>query len=228
MTLLRGGPLWPAVVLVLASSAAAAQDIPVRRVEVTVGGSWLPAEHLGTRDANLRQNTTPPQPRTLFSADTQLSGGPAFHVGAGYAFSRRWMVEGGVAISHPEVRSSLRADAEGAPAITVTERVNQYVVEGRLVILLDEIRLGARTLPFVTAGLGYLRQLHEGRTVVEEGHVYHVGGGVRHWLLARRGGLLRGAGVRADARLSLYVAGISFDDGPRPRGSISAAAFLTF
>jgi hypothetical protein len=216
--------------LLLSAASAPAQtlEIPVRRVEVTIGGVWLGTETLGSRDAELRQNTTPPQPRPLFSTTTELTGGPAFQVGAGYAFSRRWLVEGGAAISRPEVRTSIRADAEGAPAVAVAERVDQYVVEGRLVVVLHELRLGARTMPFVAAGLGYVRQLHEGLTLVEEGHVYHVGGGVRHWLLARRSGLLRGAGVRADARLSIFVAGISFDDDPRPRGAISGAAFFTF
>jgi hypothetical protein len=210
--------------LLLLATPVAAQDIPIRRLELSVGGGWLSGETLGAREARLRQT----QPLRLFGADTELTGGPSVDVAAGFAFTRRWMFEGGVAISRPEVRTSVRADAEGAPAITVAERVDQYVVEGRLVVLLDEVRLGARTVPFAAAGAGYLRQLHEGRTVIEEGHVVHVGGGVRHRLFARGQGLVRGIGLRGDARLALYTAGISFDDGPRPRAAASGAVFVTF
>ena len=46
--------------------------------------------------------------------------------------------------------------------------------------------------PFVTAGGGYLRQLHEGLTVIEEGRVFYVGGGARYWIFARARGVPQG------------------------------------
>ena len=94
--------------------------------------------------------------------------------------------------------------------------------------MLDGIRLGQRTIPFATAGAGYLRQLHEGDTVIEEGQVYEVGGGLKHWLLARNRGVVKAAGIRVDARLYLLTAGITFDDGPRPHGAVSGAVFVAF
>ena len=113
-------------------------------------------------------------------------------------------------------------------ALTVVERVDQYVIDARIVIMLDEVRLGQRTIPFATAGAGYLRQLHDGHTVIDEGRVFHVGGGMKHWLLARDRGLLKAAGVRLDARLYVLTSGITFDDNPRPQGAISGSAFVTF
>jgi hypothetical protein len=214
--------------VVCASTFSEAQDLPVRRLEVIAAGGWLGGVELGATDANLRQGGSPPSSFRLFSANTRIEGAPTFTAAAGFMFSRRWGVEGGVVVSHPVLRSSVSADAEAAPAIAVSERIDQYIFEGQLVILLEEARLGQRTVPFATAGAGYLRQLHEGLTVIEEGHSFHVGGGVKHWLLARDRGLIRAAGVRADARLVLLAGGIAFGDGARPRGAVSAGIFVSF
>lgn len=211
-----------------AAYAQGAENRPVRRIEAVVSGGWFGGAHLGDVDADLRANTSPPQPLRLFSTDTRLAGTPALDAAVGFAFNRRWGIEGSVAISRPELRSSITADAEGAQALTVVERIDQYLIEGRLVIMLDELRLGQRTIPFATAGAGYLRQRHEGHILIEEGYVYQAGGGLKHWLLLRDRGVIRAAGVRVDARLYLLTSGIAFDDGPQPHGAVSGAAFLTF
>ncbi len=211
-----------------APAYAQTADHPVRRVEVSVGGGWFGGTGLGAEDANLRANTSPAQPLRLFATDTRMAGATALQADVGFFFNRRWGVEGSFLKSGPELRSSISADAEGAPPLTIVGRVDQYVVEGRVVFMLDEVRLGQRTIPFVTAGAGYLRQLHEGRTVVEEGWSYHAGGGLKHWLFARERGVLRAAGVRLDARLYLLADGITFGDDPRPHGAISGSAFVTF
>jgi hypothetical protein len=216
------------VMLALTAAPALAQpvDPPVGGVEVTGGVGWLGGAALGDRDAELR--TASGQPLTLFSTDTRLEAAPTWDVHAGYSFGRRWMVEGGISFSRPELRSAVSADSEGASPITITERIDQYVVAGRLVVLLNEMRLGRRTIPFVAAGVGYVRQLHEEETVIEEGHVYQFGGGLKHWLRSQRTGAIKAAGLRLDARLSLFVAGIAFDDDARPQGAISGAVFVAF
>ena len=210
------------------ASAQVANERPVRRPEVSIGGGWFGGARLGDADANLRANTTPPQPLRLFSTNTRMAGAPTLQIDGGFSFNRRWGVEGSVMKSSPELRSSISADAEGAPGVTAVERIDQYVMEGRVVIMLDEVRLGQRTVPFATAGAGYLRQLHDGHTVIEEGRAFHVGGGLKHWLLARDRGLLKAAGLRLDARLYVLTSGITFDDNPRPQGAISGSAFVTF
>jgi hypothetical protein len=210
------------------TSAQDADQRPVRRPEVSIGGGWFGGAELGTADANLRANATPPQPLRLFSADTRVAGAPTLAVDVAFSFNRRWGIEGSVTKGGPELRSAISADSEGAPGMTAIERLDQYVFEGRVVIMLDELRLGERTVPFATAGAGYLRQLHEGHTVIEEGAAYHVGGGLKHWLLARESGLLKAIGVRFDARLYVLTSAMAFDDDPRPQGAISGAAFVTF
>ncbi len=120
---------------------------PVRRVEVSIGGGWFGGADLGTADANVRGNTTPAQPLRLFSTRTRMAGAPSLHADVGFAFTRRWSVEGGVVLSRPELRTSISADAEGAPPLTAVEGVDQYLIEGRVVIMLEEIRLGSEDGP---------------------------------------------------------------------------------
>ncbi len=219
------------IVLVIAAAtpgSAQTRERPVRRLEITVGGGWLGGAGLGSSDATLRANASPAEPLRLFSTDTRMRGAATLQGDVGFAFTGRWGVEGGVVISRPRLQTSISEDAEGAPPLTVAEGIDQYLIEARVVVLLDEIRLGPRTVPFAAAGAGYLRQLHEGRTVVEEGHVYHVGGGLKHWFFARDASFIRAAGVRVDARLYLLVAGIAFEEGPRPQGAVSGSAFVTF
>ncbi|MBI4262837.1 MAG: hypothetical protein HY657_00545 [Acidobacteria bacterium] len=215
--------------LVAGSAAAQTPDQrPVRRLEIEAGGGWLAGAGLGSQDANLTANSPVRQPFRLFTTDTRVAGAPALLVRAGFALNRRFGVEGSVTLSRPQLRTSVSGDVEEASALAIVERVDQYFFEGSVVFMLEEWGMGGRTVPFVAGGAGYLRQLHEGLTVVEQGHVYHVGGGLKHWLVARDSGRIRALGLRADARLSLLVKGLSFDSGPRPHPAISGSLFIGF
>jgi hypothetical protein len=219
------------LVLLLMAAPALAQtpiDPPVRRLQVDLGGGLLGGGALGAADANLRANATTLQPYRVFSSDTRFTPSPTFHVRAGYDLTRRLGVEGGVVFSRPTVESSLANDIEGAPSLTVDERIDQYFLEGSVVFRLDEMRIGRSTVPFVAGGAGYLRQLHQGLTVIEEGHLFHLGGGLKHVLTLRNRGLVRAAGLRADARVYLLTSGYTFDDGPRPHIAASGGLFLVF
>lgn len=211
-----------------AAHAQTADDRPVRRVEVDVGGGLLGGAALGAADANLLANSATRQPFRVFVAESRFGIARPLHARAGFAFNRRFAVEGGLVLSHPEMRTSVSGDVESAPSLAVVQRVDQYFFEASVVVMLDQWRVGSRTVPFAVAGGGYLRQLHEGLTVIEQGHVYHAGGGVKHWLFARDRGRLRAAGLRADARLYLLANGISFDAGPRPHTAISGGVFVAF
>lgn len=138
------------------------------------------------------------------------------------------MVEGGFVFARPSVRTRITSDVEGAEPLTTEERLDQYFVEASAVYFLHALRLGRQTVPFVSAGGGYLRQLHEGRTLVETGQVYHVGGGLRHWLRAGGRGFIRGAGLRVDVRAYVLSNGFRLEDGSRVHGAVSGGAFLTF
>ena len=220
--------LVPLLFLVLAAPASAQNDPPIHRVEVEVGGGILGGASLGSAEANLRANATTKQPYRVFSTASRMTPGGSVQVRVGFALSRRLAVEGGGVFSRPAIRTSVSADVEGAPAVTVDERVDQYFIEASLLVRLDEIRLGSRTIPFLSGGAGYLRQLHQGLTFIDEGHLYHLGGGVKHWLFARDRGFVRAAGLRADGRVYVLVSGISFDGRPRPHAAASGSFFLAF
>jgi hypothetical protein len=164
----------------------------------------------------------------LFRTDSRFASAPTFHVRAGFAFNRRIGVEGGLVLSRPDLRASISADVEDAPPITIAERIDRYALDAGVVFMISELRLGGRTVPFVAAGAGYLRQLHEGQTLVEQGHAYHAGGGVKHWLLARDWGFISAAGMRADARLYLMSGGIAFEDRLRRHVAVSGSVFVAF
>jgi opacity protein-like surface antigen len=215
--------------LLVAAPAAAQTPVPsVARFEVDAGAGWLGGALLGSSDADLRGPAAAPSTFRLFSVESRFEAAPTFHLKAGVALSRRFGVEGGVTFSHPGLRASVTDDAEAAPPITVAERIDQYSFDAGVIVMISELALGSRTLPFATAGAGYLRQLHEGRTVVEQGLVFHTGGGIKHWLMARDQRFISGAGLRVDARLYLMSGGIAFEDRPRPQGAVSGSVFLTF
>lgn len=201
-------------------------DPPVRRVEVHAGGGVFGQTGLGSANADLLANDPTRRPFRLFQAESRLAAAPTFHARAGFALSRRFGIEGGLVLSRPEVRTSLSGDVEGAPALTVVERIDQYLIEAGVIVLIEELRAGG-AVPFVSAGAGYLRQLHEGRMVAEQGHVYHAGGGIKHSLMSRDRGLVRAAGLRGDVRLYLLAAGVSFS-GLSPQAAVSGSAFVTF
>jgi hypothetical protein len=216
------------VLSVLCALSAEAQDRPRARIEVDAGGALLGGAALGSGDANLLANNPTRQNFRLFSAETEIGRAPALHVRVARTLGGRFGVEGGVVIGHPEVRTSLSADAEGAPPHTAVERIDQYFFEASVVVMLERWRVGAATVPFAVAGGGYLRQLHEGQTVIEHGRLYHAGGGVKHWFVARGAGLIRTAGLRADGRIYVLTRGLSLDEGPRPHAAISAGVFVGF
>jgi hypothetical protein len=219
-----------ALMALSAVSAAALQaqtssQPPLRRVEAAAAGTWLGGGALAGADANLR--TRDGTDYRLFGTDSRFEGTPAIEARVAYALTRRYTVESRFGFSRPELRSSISDDVEGAPAITVAETLDQYVVEGALLVMLDRLRF-ASLVPFGSGGAGYLRQLHEGQTLVEEGIVYHVGGGVRRQLFGRSSGFLKGAGFRGDGRVYVVTGGVEFDEGARTQVALSAGVFVNF
>jgi hypothetical protein len=208
-----------------ALAQAAGPSRPLLEVTGAIGLST--GTGLGRQDANLRANNSTPQPLTLFSTESSLTRTAVVDARVGVSLTRRLAVEGRFGYSRPTLETSVRADAEGAAPIAVVERIDQYVIDAGIVVRLDEVR-AARLVPYVAAGAGYLRQLHEGLTVIEQGHVYHVGGGLERGVLARTRGVIRAAGLRADARAYFLSGGISLDDTVVTQGVFSAGVFVRF
>ena len=222
---------WRCLVIlaVIGCPVGAAAQTPgfVHRLEVTGGVGYLTGAALGDADATLRANAPSPQSFTLFTTDTAMRGSITGELRVGTWLNRRIGVEGRLGYSRPDVATSVRADAEGAAAITVVERIDQFVIDAGILFRLDEMRIG-QVVPFAEGGAGYLRQVHEGLALIEDGHVYHLGGGVFRDLLSRTHGIVRAAGLRADARVYFLSGGISLNDRTTTHGSFSGGLFIRF
>lgn len=208
------------------ASAQTTGSSPASRFDVSVGVGLLGGAAMGQQAADERAGGTAASYR-LFESDTILASSRTIDLRVGVAITPRVSVEGRAGLGHPELRTAVSSDAEGAPAITAVERIDQYTFDGGLAVRLNEWRfLGL--VPFASGGAGYLRQLHEGQTLVEEGQLYYAGGGVTRELLERGRGLVRSAGLRADVRLYVFSGVVSLGDRWRRQGAFSGRFFVAF
>ncbi len=197
-------------VLVLAAPGVASAQAPVAPPRVEVGGGvrWVGGAALGDMDATL--GTASGGTFTQFGSSSELGPTPAVEGRVGVRLTRSLWAEANVSYGTTELRTRLDSDVESIPDTTVSESIARYTIEGALVASLDGWRLGA-VVPFVSVGGGYLRELHEGRTLVESGRLFHAGGGVTVPLRTQAGAGTT-VGVRADARAIVRSGGVQFDD----------------
>jgi hypothetical protein len=218
-----GGRGWRLVALflgiaVLTSKIAFAQESG-DRYEVGGGIRFVGPEHLGRVDAN---ETNPGGgPFRLFTADSTVHALMGFEARFGVRVLPALRLEATGSYGASDLNVKLSADVEGAADVTVSERITQFALEGTAVMELSRWRFGARGMPFLSGGAGYVRALHEDRVLVDEGALWHVGGGV-NLLLGSNSPL----GVRFDAR-ALFQRGV-INDGVHASPALGASVFLRF
>jgi len=214
------------VLVVLAASTARAQtDPPLHHLQLGAGVGFFGGAALGDADANLRTSSS--DPYRLFATSSRQAGTVGLDLNLAVDLTRRFGLEAHTLFARPDVQTSVTGDAEGAPPVDAVERLDQYLIDGGIVIRLRELRMKSWE-PFASAGAGYLRQLHEGLTLSEHGHLFYFGGGVRRVLLLRPKGFLRGLGARGDVRLTILSGGITVEDKRRQHLSASASLFVVF
>jgi hypothetical protein len=203
------------VVAVTTSTIAVAQSGD--RWEVAGGLRFVGPESLGQVDANER-NPSGGDFR-LFTADSSLGALAGLEVRLGVRLTQTLRAEGVGSYGASDLNVTLESDAENAASVTASERVRQYTAEGAVVQELPRWQLGARATPCLSGGAGYVRALHEDRTLIDEGWVWHGGGGVN---------LLLGStfGLRIDAR-ALFQQGI-LDDDVHVSPAAGVSAFIRF
>ena len=219
------------------AAAPAAKELGrPRSFDLSVSAVGLGSSNLGSRSATLTPNQSgSTTPYTLFTSSARLQTAPGLDLRVGYAITRAIVIEGGATYSRPGVSLTVGQDAENAAGFTSTaEHLSQYSFDAAVRIYLKPLSFRRnRGRTFVSAGAGYLRQLHEGRTVVETGAVFGVGGGVTYVLRARRVGLLPGLaspgiGIRADARINIATGGYGLDVGRRAYAGVGGGLFIGF
>jgi len=194
--------------------------------ELTAAALWLGPGAAGASEASLtpnRQGSSGPG-FTWFRAGGEYAGSAGVRGAVAYHLTRTLTVEAAFGYSPSSVRFEVSDDSELTPGFTSSnQRLSEFFFDGGVVVHLRRLAFArGRGRPFVAAGGGYLRQLHAGKTLVEEGQVYYAGGGTKYLLAPRARGLARAFGLRLDARLTVRTGGFSFDD--RAVLSPSAAA----
>jgi hypothetical protein len=220
--------VFAALLLALAPARSLAQSPgpPPHRIELAAGIGFLGGVALGDANADLRSGASN-DPYRLFTTSSQFRDARVVDLRAAFDISRRFGVEAHVLFGQPELHTEISSDAESAPALTAVERVDHYLVDGGIIFRLDEFNVKGFQ-PFITAGAGYLRQLHEGRTVIETGRLFYAGAGARYWIFTRARGIPRAGGLRADVRLNVLSGGVEIEDRARRQPSISGSFFLLF
>ncbi len=237
MTVRRPGVRWAAGLAVAALAACApalaqAQSGPALRPWRPVfdlAAGWNGTSDLGRVEATTRGTSvgtaTAPAFR-LFSTDSELGAAPAVAVSVVLPVSRRWAVAVRGAAARPTLATRISADAEGAPTVDATEEVADYAVDVSVLYHLPRLG-GRRARPYLVAGGGYLRQLHEDNALVDTGRTWHGGAGLRWWL---RGGdqTTRAVGLTGEARWVWRSGGIAFADGARGMPAAALGLFVGF
>jgi len=208
--------------LVFVAPGVASAQAP--RVEVGGGVRWMGGAGLGDPDATMR--TASGGSFVQFASASELGPVVAVEGRVGVRLTRSLQAEAGMSYGTTELRTELASDVEGIPDATVAESVTRYTIEGALVASLDGWRWGG-LVPFVSVGGGYLRELHEGRTLVESGRMFHAGGGVTVPLRTQMGAGTT-IGVRADARAVVRSGGVQFDDDALVVPAVGASVFFRF
>jgi hypothetical protein len=218
---------WPAAAEAQARRTPARPTRPARPTphagswEVSGGLLWQGGFDLGSADAELTRNpTTGTSPYDLFSSDSKLGSGIGFQGRITGYLSRNLAIEGGLRLTRPVLSIRLTGDVEAAPNETADETLTQYVIDGSVLWHFQAFHRG-RAVPFAAAGAGYIRDLHEGSELAENGTDYHATAGLKWWFSNRP----RRLGLRAEAGFSVRDGGFDFRDGRRtvPIAAVSLA-----
>lgn len=178
-------------------------------VELSGAALWSGAQDLAERYATLTGNPGAGDSSVdLFTSDPRVTPTVGAQVSLGVYLTRAVSIEGGVRYARPEISVRLSDDFEGAPDVTATSTLTQYVFTGSVLMHFGG---EGRVRPFIAAGAGHLRDVHEGNELVETGLEYHGKAGVKMWFGSGRGKL----GIRAEGGLAVLDGGFSFDEAER-------------
>ena len=197
------------------------------RMEASGGPIWMGAIPFGSTDATL---TGAGGDRfRLFWTSSELLRATGLEVRVSHRVMRLVHAEISASYARPQLSTTVGSDVENGPSITAAEAITQVTLEGAGLVHLPFVLAGPRILPFVTAGAGYLRQLHEGNTLVQTGRTYHIGGGAKVVLLSRDDRhWLKQVGARLDVRAEIRSGGIALDGRVHASPAVTAGIFGRF
>lgn len=219
---LAAGAVAPAI----AQSSGSAAAPGAGRWEVSGGGVLVGGYQLGERAAELTPNSgSTGGSFDEFTTDNRIRQAFGVQARVGFVVTRALVVEGGLRFTRPVYEVTVSGDIEDAADATIKETLSQYLFDGSVVWHFTPAAFaGGRAVPFVSAGAGYLRELHEEDALVEEAVEYHAGGGLKWWFGDGR----RRVGVRGEAGFSIRDGGFDFKDGQRVVPTVGGSLIYSF
>ena len=221
-----------AVAVVLAVCAAAstasraeAQEPTTPRVEVSGGARWN--GHLRFPEVAANETTPGGGARPLFVTATQVDASVGASGTVGVRVTRALRADLTVAFNPTHLTTRVTADREGISDTTAREPVTQFLIEGGVVM---QPRGWQRPWlsPFVSAGGAWLRQLNDGRTLVQNGQSAYLGTGVYYVEPFRNPGRIKASGIRLDVRLQGFRGGVALDQRVHLAPVVAASVFTWF
>ena len=215
-----------AAMLQAPTASAQSASSPASRFELGIGGLWMGTESLGSKTATETTGSGAATP--LFNTSSDLAGAFGVEGRLGVRVFRSLVAEADASYLKPQLRIATSADTESAAPVTATETVQQVTIGGGVLWYLTGEHQSSRVAPFLMAGAGYLRQLHEQGTLVGEGSYYQFGGGANLLLVSSRRFHTKGIGARVDFRALIRSKGIAFDGGSTTSPAAGVSAFVRF
>jgi hypothetical protein len=211
------------VALFWSSSAFAQRQPSKRRIEVGAGLRWLTGIRFG--DVNANEMAFGGANRALFKSTSSFEATPCLEARVASAVTGSLDAEAAVAVGRSHLTTKITEDLE-APNATLTEPVTEYLLEGGVVAHLA--RRTRRAAPYASAGIGYLRQLHDGHTLVNGGPTAYVGAGVQYAFKENSAAGRRVAGLRAELRGTILTGDLSLDRATHVLPSVIAGVLFHF
>jgi hypothetical protein len=210
-----------AIMLGLAPALTFAQTSE-RRTEVGGDLRWLTG--LRFSDVNATEAAFGGTTRTVFKSSTEFEQAACPDARVAVRLMPAIDAEGAVTFGRTHLTTQITQDPEAAN-VTVSEPVTVYLLEAGVAAHPARWHRG-RSSPFVSGGIGYLRQLHDGHTLVEGGRTWYVGGGLRYPMKAEAVHGMKSAVVRLELRATILTGSSALDGATHILPAVIAGVFF--
>ena len=207
--------------LTLAPAVAIAQTSE-RRTELGGDLRWLTGIQFD--DVNADETAFAGATRTVFKSSTTFEQAACPEVKVIVGLTSAIDAEGAVAYGRSHFTTRITQDPEASNA-AISGSVSVYLLEAGVAAHLARWQRG-RSVPFVSAGAGYLRQIHDGQTLIDGGPSGYVGGGARMRLGGDTARGLKSAALRLELRATILGGGSTLDGHVHVLPSVIAGLFF--
>jgi hypothetical protein len=206
----------------LRPGVASAQQSSGHRIDL--GGDVLWLTGLRFNDVNANETAFGGATRVVFRTSTKLEQAVCPEAKVLVGLTSTIEAEGAVAFGRTHLATSITTDPEAASA-TVSTPLTLDVLQGGVAAHLARWQRG-RAAPFASGGIGYLRQLHDGHALVQNGPSWYVGGGLRYALKDDTARGLNSAALRLELRATILPGGSTVDGATHVLPTVIAGVFF--